>query len=197
MDDVYLDNGLTKEEFVDAFMENPDMQTEFGDCLMEAAEDAWQQYTISIYKDSMSFDSVYNYSTKKLKPTDEVYITKSKDDQNLVFGWANVSILEDGSIPLDWVGDVTAPYVLEQAAYQFVLKYRETGEMHEGESKGQLVESVMFTKEKMAAMGIPEGIVPEAWWVGFYIPDDDVFEKVKSGQYKMFSIQGKARKLQL
>jgi hypothetical protein len=70
--------------------------------------------------------------------------------------------------------------------------YREGGEMHERGGVATLVESVMFTKEKMALMGIPEGTVPEGWWIGFKVYDDDVWEKVKSGEYPMFSIEGEA-----
>lgn len=150
----------------------------------------------SVYKDAASFDSVYS-AKKSAEDDDEIKVAKVSPDKNQVFGWANISIMDDGSIPLDWQGDITAPAVLEQAAYDFVLKYRETGEMHQGECKGQLIESVMFTKQKMAAIGIPEGVIPEGWWVGFYIPDDTVFAKVKDGTYKMFSIQGKTRKIQI
>lgn len=127
----------------------------------------------------------------------EVDIYKSNSDEHLVFGWANVSVTEDGDVPLDWQGDITAPAVLEKAAYNFVLKHRTTGEMHQGDVVGHMVESVMFTKQKMASMGIPEGIVPEGWWIGFYVPDDEIVAKVKSGEYKMFSIQGKAKKLKV
>jgi len=127
----------------------------------------------------------------------DVIIAKMNSDQHLVFGWANVSIKADGEIPLDWQGDITAPDVLEKAAYQYVLKYRTTGEMHKGESVGYMVESCMFTKQKMQAIGIPEGIVPEGWWIGFFIPDDEIVAKVKSGEYKMFSIQGLARKIEI
>lgn len=119
-------------------------------------------------------------------------IAKTAQDQQLVFGWANVAIDETGQFPLDWDGDFTTPEELEKAAYEFVLKYRVTGENHEGEAKGQLVESVMFTKEKQASMGIPEGVLPEGWWVGFHIPDAEVFKKIKSGEYSMFSVEGSA-----
>lgn len=125
----------------------------------------------------------------------QVFISKTTARENLVFGWANVALKPDGDIPLDWDGDVTPPEVLEKAAYQFVLKYRATGEMHEGETVGHLVESMMFTKEKMAALGIPEGILPEGWWVGFHIPDDDIFKKVVEGKYRMFSIEGTAKRV--
>lgn len=143
---------------------------------------------MSIYKDEN--ESIY---------LDDGYINVAKvnDDNHLVFGWANVAIDADGEVPLDWQGDITSPQVLEKAAYNFVLKHRTTGEMHQGDTKGYLVESVMFTKQKMESLGIPEGVVPEGWWVGFYIPDDEVCAKVKSGQYKMFSIQGKAKRLKV
>ena len=70
--------------------------------------------------------------------------------------------------------------------------------MHKANStNGKLVESVVFTKEKMKAMGIPEGVVPEGWWVAFYIENREVYHKVKSGVYKMFSIEGSAQQLEV
>lgn len=127
---------------------------------------------------------------------DEFKIAKSVEEKQLLFGWANVAKDANGNYPIDWDGDVTAPEDLEDAAYGFVLKYRTSGEQHqEGSVVGQLVESMMFTKEKQAALGIPEGIVPEGWWVGFYIPDKEVFTKAKSGEYEMFSVEGRAKRV--
>lgn len=34
--------------------------------------------------------------------------------------------------------------------------------------------------------------MPVGWWIGFRVTDDDVWEKVKSGEYSMFSIGGTA-----
>lgn len=111
--------------------------------------------------------------------------------QKLVFGFANVTVQEDGTAPLDWQGDVMPTEVLEAAAYNYVLSHGVANQEHEcGTECGWLIESCMFTKEKMAALGIPEGIVPEGWWVGFYIPDPDVYAKVLDGTYNMFSIEG-------
>ena len=106
-------------------------------------------------------------------------IQKSSDEKRLAFGWASAE-------------DIIDPDTLENAAYEFVRLYREGGEMHERGDCAVLVESVVFTKEKMAAMGIPEGTLPTGWWIGFYITDDEVWEKVKSGEYPMFSIEGTA-----
>lgn len=111
-------------------------------------------------------------------------------EKGLVSGWANVSKNADGSIPLDWQGDVIAPATLEDAAIDFMLNYRESGECHQGDAVGAVVESIVLTKEKQAAMGIPEGCVPEGWFITVKLFDKEAFEKVKSGEYQMFSIQG-------
>lgn len=121
-----------------------------------------------------------------------VNISKYYDEQQLVFGWASVSKDASGNRPLDWQGDYVDAEELEQAVYKFNLEFRESNEMHAGPTIGYLVESVMFTKQKMAAMGIPEGTVPEGWWVGFRIESPEIYQKVKMGIYKMFSIEGQA-----
>ena len=119
-------------------------------------------------------------------------ICKSDDDKRLIFGWASVAIRTDGNQVLDWQKDLIDPEDLEEAVYSYVLDFRASGEEHIPgmRNKGRLVESVVFTKEKMRAMGIPEGLVPEGWWIGFYIDDDNAWAKVKDGTYKMFSIEG-------
>lgn len=119
-------------------------------------------------------------------------IQKSSDEKRLAFGWASISQDESGTELVDLAEDIIDPDTLENAAYEFVKLYREGGEMHERGDCAVLVESVVFTKEKMAAMGIPERTLPTGWWIGFYVTDDEVWEKVKSGEYPMFSIEGTA-----
>lgn len=152
----------------------------------------------SVYLEDGTYISTHSEDSIYIdEPIADVDIMKMNDDQHLVFGWANISLDKEGDVPLDWEGDITAPHVLEKAAYQYVLKNKGTGEMHQGETVGHLVESVMFTKQKCETMGIPEGVMPEGWWVGFYVPDDEVVAKIKNGTYNMFSIQGKAKKLKM
>lgn len=132
-----------------------------------------------------------NFGMTPGKPGDEV-------EAQLVFGWANVTVQEDGTTPFDWQGDIIDTEVLESAAYNYVLQHGLANQEHEwGTECGWLVESMMFTKEKMAALGIPEGTIPEGWFVGFYIPDPEVYAKVKSGEYNMFSIEGTAKRIPL
>lgn len=121
-------------------------------------------------------------------------IQKSEDEKRLAFGWANISIDETGEQLVDWQQDMIDPEELENAAYTFVRLYREGGEMHERGDCATLVESVVFTEEKMEAMGIPTGTLPIGWWIGFLVTDDDVWEKVKSGELSMFSIEGEAER---
>ena len=115
---------------------------------------------------------------------------------NLVFGWANVTMDENGELPEDYQGDAIPTGVLEAASYSFAMSRGYCNQEHMWDTEcGYLVECMMFTKEKMQALGIPDGTVPEGMWVGFYIPDDEVYAKVKSGEYSMFSIEGYGRRV--
>ena len=135
--------------------------------------------------------------TKTRNPTEGRFtITKSNDDQMLAFGWANVSMRVGDELITDWQEDMIEPEELEAAAYEFVELYREGGEMHERGGVATLIESVVFTKEKMRALGIPEGTLPVGWWIGFKVTDKEVWERVKDGTYSMFSIEGTAERIE-
>ena len=123
-------------------------------------------------------------------------ITKTEPEKQYVFGWASVAKRVDGTEVSDFEGDVITPEELERAAYTHVLQFRSTGERHDPElrAKGDLIESCVFTKEKQAAIGIPEGTVPEGWWCGYHITDPETWAKIKSGQYRMFSVEGKGER---
>ncbi len=127
--------------------------------------------------------SVISTTIFKSEPTQ---VLKVDEDSNLVFGWASSSVVD-----LD--NEIVESADLERAVYDYVLEFRDAKELHKGDSVGQLVESLMFTPEKAASMGLP---APEhsKWWVGFHIADDETFAKVKSGEYPMFSIGGMAER---
>lgn len=138
-------------------------------------------------------------------------VAKLDDEQRLVFGWANVSVAKStasgtgGHDIFDLQKDSIPPSELEKAAYDFVLEFRETDEMHAGEAVGHLVESMVFTPEKLEklatdpATGEVDPIIhsvlkkalPPRWWVGFKLAPSS-YQAVKSGKYKMFSIAGEA-----
>lgn len=117
----------------------------------------------------------------------------AKADEHLIFGWASVAADEDGIPVVDSEGDVIPITELEQAAYRFVELSGSGGEMHSKIGVAQLVESFVVTPEKLATLGLT-GEMPLGWWVGFRVTDDDVWAKIKSGVYTMFSIGGRARR---
>lgn len=121
-------------------------------------------------------------------------ILKFDEDRRLVFGWATVAIRKTGEVVEDGEGDVVEPEEMEDAAYEFNLHFRELNERHRGLSKGRLVESLAVTPDKLEKMGLPRDALPVGVWVGFYVEDDGAWEGVKSGKYKMFSIEGTAER---
>ena len=121
-------------------------------------------------------------------------IAKRDDEQHLAFGWASIAERADGEPVVDWQDDIVEIGELEHAAYDFVRFSREGSEMHErgGADVAVLVESMVFTDAKCALLGLPEGVLPNGWWVGFRVVDEAVWAKVKDGTYRMFSIEGQA-----
>ena len=148
----------------------------------------------------LAFSEIINIKKEKPEPRARTpgkiegrfKIQKADDDKMLAFGWANVAVTAQGYQVEDYHEDMIDPDELEQAAYSFVELYREGGEQHERGGVAVLVESMVFTKEKMAAIGLAEGSLPEGWFIGFKVTDPDVWEKVKDGTYPMFSIEGEA-----
>ena len=118
-------------------------------------------------------------------------ITKQDTDQQLIFGWANVVADENGAV-VDSQGDVISAEELENAAYDFMLNSRAGGEMHEVTGVATVIESMVFTPEKIKMLGLEEGALPQGWWIGMKVTDDEVWQKIKSGAYSCFSIGGRA-----
>ena len=120
-------------------------------------------------------------------------IAKADADQQLIFGWASV-VEEGGRLIVDKQGDAILPEDLEKAAYDFVLYARQHGEMHKTLGTGRLVESMVFTTEKQAALGIDLGKV--GWWVGFKGDNAGTWAAHKRGALPEFSIGGSARRVE-
>lgn len=122
-------------------------------------------------------------------------IVKVNEAERLVFGWASVSIAKSGEQIADLQGDMIDPAELEKAAIDFMLDYRDSGVMHGKDADkrgvtGTIVESLVFTPEKLEKMGLAPDAIPCRWWIGVKIHDDEVFKAVVDGKYRMFSIEG-------
>ena len=146
---------------------------------------AWTAIQSAGYKEQDN--GTWRIPVSKFKATGK--IAKLDEEQRLVFGWASI-IEKDGKPVVDYQGDILSPEELENAAYNYILKSRQAGEMHEVIGVGKIVESIVFTEEKIKALGLKKGALPIGWWIGFKV-EPEVYDKVKDGTYQMFSIGGK------
>lgn len=119
------------------------------------------------------------------------------NEQHLLFGWAYVAKDKDGKQLVDHSGEFIKEENfedLENATYLFNIAYRDADIRHDCVAKGQLVESIVMTKEKQKAMGIPEGIVPLGVWMGYFFEKDEDWNEISKMESPMFSLYGSAIK---
>ena len=121
----------------------------------------------------------------------EGQILKADEEQRLVYGWASV-VTEKGEPVIDRQGDIIEPDTLVKAVNNFMEHIRVGKEMHKGDQIGAVIHSMPVTKEIGESLGIQSD--REGWVVAFKVYDDDVWDKVKSGELAAFSIGGRATK---
>jgi len=126
-------------------------------------------------------------------------ISKVNADKRQVFGWASI-VEMDGEPVVDLQGDYIDIDEIEKSAYDYVVKSRKGGEMHRRNGDApvhvsDMIESLVVTPEKKAALGLPED-TPTGWWVGYQINDDEAWNLVKSGKRTGFSIHGRGQRTQ-
>lgn len=119
-------------------------------------------------------------------------IVKLEPDQQNAFGWAYIAVNKDGSVAYDKSGESIDVYELEKAVYGYTLESRNAGENHVRKDFGKLIESIVFTPEKVETMGLAKDAMPLGWWVGYHIDKSEDWEHVKDGTYSSFSIGGNA-----
>jgi len=195
---------------------NSDLPKQIKDVLPNEAQTIWRNIANNAmaqdgYTEAMAFATAWNglKRAKWEKRGDEWVkmqkeeiekqfifdILKSDNEKRIAFGWSMISRNSSGEEVWDLQNDGIDPDDLEDLAYRYVKLYRDSGEMHNGSSgKAILIESVVTTLEKQKVWGVPENCMPVGWWTGFYVIDDNVWELVKSGVYKAFSIEGKAKR---
>lgn len=186
------------EEYVTAMVEKK-LDNETMPIFLKAVEQAYCDGRSRVYAFACGFEALkrngYEWNETRSKyvkaesrPVVKMHkIQKTDEDKRLVFGFFNI-VEEDGKPIVDQQGHVILEKDLEDAAYHYVKFYRGGDERHDSRTKAVLVESMMFTKEKQAALGIDLGFV--GWWGGFHVTDDKLWSRIKSGEYQSFSIGG-------
>lgn len=117
-------------------------------------------------------------------------VVKADNDLRIAYGWASVAEI-DGKPVIDSDNETITEADLDAYARQFVLGRHGGKVMHEGERESDLVESMMFTREKQKVLGIDLGKV--GWWVGLQYRKAETWARIKSGELPMFSLSGYAR----
>jgi hypothetical protein len=119
-------------------------------------------------------------------------IAKLDTDHRLVFGWAYISRTPSGEVVIDKQGDfIDNDWELEKAAYDFVVDSRSGDVLHNQKKVATLVESVVFTPEKLEKMGLDPGTMPTGWWIGMKVEDDEAWKLVKEDRLRMWSVGGR------
>jgi len=121
-------------------------------------------------------------------------ILKVDNEQRLIYGWASV-ITEKGEAVVDRQGDIIDADTLTSAVNKFMEHVRVGKTMHTGEETGKVIHSLPITKELCDALGIQSD--REGWVVAYKVYDDAVWERVKSGELRAFSIGGRATREEL
>lgn len=116
-------------------------------------------------------------------------VAKSDDDQRMVYGWASVIEDDSGAPVVDRQGDLISLGDLTKAAHEFMVSYREAGDMHRRtRGIGKVVESMVITPELRKLLEMPPG--KTGWFIGMRVDDPDVWKRVKKGELRAFSIGG-------
>lgn len=88
----------------------------------------------------------------------------------------------------DHDGDVISPQDIEKVAHGFMKDYRAIDEMHGKDTiSADIVESAIAWEDGLKYYG--KELKKGAWFGGVKVYDDAVWEKVKNGTYKGFSVR--------
>lgn len=132
----------------------------------------------------------------------EAKIAKVDTENRIAFGLFSVMKIGD-ELVLDLEEDRVDTHEIEKAAYTYVKESRDASVNHSEMGVGDLIETMVFTKEKVEALkkaltaaGIKHTIEidGEFWWGGHYVKNDEVWKGVKDGSYESWSIGGSAQR---
>lgn len=129
---------------------------------------------------------------RNVKKLDEFKIIKLHEEQRMVYGWA--SVISEGGVPfLDSQNDIIDSDELLKATTEFMQDARIAKAMHSGSQVGEVVHSFPLISELAKTFGIE--CDKEGWMVGVKIHSDEVWNQVKNGTFKAFSIGASAERV--
>ncbi len=178
----------------------------FDDYLVASGDGSYYRYTYSESKDGLlvfgspeKIEAAVTWETVEKSVWNGDIAKKDSAEQN-VYGWAyKTSESVGGDLILDKQNDFWLPDEIEKTANKYMLNSRAGDVMHLEKQVSSIIESVVFTPDKIVKMGLDPDTTPVGWWVGLHVDDKVAWEGVESGVWKMFSVGGKGvrRKVKL
>ena len=123
-------------------------------------------------------------------------IRKADTLKGLITGAASIATDANGDPVVDHDGDIIPIEELEKAvaeAMQATGGSGQVGDMHERQGVGDVVESMVLTREKRQALGLGDG--PEFWAVTLKIHDKALLKEIAKGRKLELSINGFAERV--
>jgi len=122
--------------------------------------------------------------------TMQANVVKANEEERIVYGWASI-VTMDGKPVIDKQGHIISGEEMEKMATSFMMSERTAKAMHTGESIGQIIHSFPLTAQIAKAIGMETDV--EGWFIGVKVHSDAVWQKIKNGDFKAFSIGGRGK----
>ena len=184
--DKYKDIRYAKDEFGDGIDVLYGIMSE-DESEVQAIRFDKDKFTAS---EARSWLKEHDYSPMEFEEATDVekasYVefVKIDDDEHVVGG------IVYSPNETDRQGDWTTPEEIKKAMYSFMEQSRVFKVMHQSPLKATILENFQAeAPTEKAGKTIPEG----AWWMSLRITDDDVWQRVKAGELKGFSMSGRAK----
>jgi DNA adenine methylase len=117
-------------------------------------------------------------------------VEKAEEDKRIVFG----VVLEPGEV--DAQGDTISEDEIETAAHEWLAKYQNRGLMHRKliNAKIRIFESYISPADlTIGGQRVKKG----TWLLMYHVLDDQIWQQIKSGKLRGFSMGGFARRVQM
>lgn len=121
-------------------------------------------------------------------------IKKLDQEKHIATGWVSVVEDADGNPIIDAEGHLLPITELEKAvhsAFSTDSGKGKGGDLHETQGVIDVLESFVVTAEKRDALGFGKG--PAGWVASFRVNDENVWDKIKTGERPELSLRGTGR----
>ena len=143
---------------------------------------------MDFYLDGIAFravkrpDGTWEVGPVEIAPARSFLTKYANDEEQIVYGVV-LSPFPDAH------GDIVSPEEIRKAAHRFLAFGREIGLHHEGKPiEAYVVESYVAPQELRYENGAV--VYPGEWVLAVHLPDRELWERVKQGEFTGFSIQG-------